>query len=443
MRKRITGIFVFLLFSMLAYNIFAIQRFPKPEFESKYQQPKVQTPPARSDFMGYVDLAILISTLSLASWLALKKRSRNGIFWLSVFSLAYFGFYREGCICPVGSLQNVTLGLFNPTYQIPLLAIAFFIIPLFFTLFFGRTFCAGVCPLGAIQDIVALRPISLKGWVQSLLGLIPFIYLGLAVLYAATATDFVICRYDPFVGFWRFSGSFMMLSIGGSLLLMGVFISRPYCRFLCPYGVLLNLVSRISKNHLTITPTTCIDCKLCTNSCPFGAINKPSPTRNMESRNTTVKRYTLYLLIVPLFLGMGAWAGSSFHENLAKVNSKVRLAIALNKPAIPGVAPSVEITTFKSSGKDIDQFYAETEILMKKFHLGGILLGGFVGLVFGLTLVRLSVYRHHIGYTPNKGTCFSCARCIDFCPVMPGSLVDGLPVINKEMLKNAEDNPKL
>jgi hypothetical protein len=103
----------------------------------------------------------------------------------------------------------------------------------------------------------------------------------------------------------------------------------------------------------------------------------------------------------------------------------------------------MEITTFKSSGKDIDQFFAETELLMKKFHFGGILLGGFIGLVFGLTLVRLSVYKHHVGYTPNKGTCFSCARCIDFCPVMPGSLVDGLPVINNEMLKKAEDNSKL
>jgi NosR/NirI family nitrous oxide reductase transcriptional regulator len=435
MRKKIAGILLVLTFSFLVFNLSA-QRFPKPEFETKYTTPPTQMPLARSVTLEYLDLAVLILSLSLASWLAIKKRSRNGIFWLSLFSLAYFGFYRQGCICPIGSIQNVTMGLFNPEYQIPLLAIAFFLVPLFFTLFFGRTFCAGVCPLGAIQDIVALRPVSLKGWVQSLLGLIPFIYLGLAILYAATATDFVICRYDPFVGFFRFSGPFMMMAIGGSLLLLGVFIARPYCRFLCPYGVLLNLVSRISWKHLTITPSVCIDCKLCENSCPFGAINKPSPTRNMESRNTTIRRFIVYTLVVPLFIVLGAFAGSGFHENLARVNPKVRLAIALNKPVDPALTPSLEITTFKSSGKALDKFYAETAILMQKFHTGGILLGGFIGLIFGLTLVRLSVYKHHVGYTPNKGTCLSCARCIDFCPVMPGKFVDGQPVINQEMLNN-------
>jgi len=46
----------------------------------------------------------------------------------------------------------------------------------------------------------------------------------------------------------------------------------------------------------------------------------------------------------------------------------------------------------------------------------------------------MSVYKHHIGYWPDKGTCLSCTRCIDFCPVLPGPLVDGQPVINKEML---------
>lgn len=440
MKIKKTGIILILLLTVIAFSASGIQRFPKPEFESKYQQPSVKTPLARSSYMGILDLTVLISTLSLATWLAIKKRSRNGIFWLSIFSLAYFGFYREGCICPVGSIQNVSLGLFNSQYQIPLLAIAFFLIPLFFTLFYGRTFCAAVCPLGAIQDIVAFKPMSLKSWVQSLLGLIPYIYLGLAVLYSATGTDFVICRYDPFVGFWRFSGPFMMMAIGGLLLLIGVFIARPYCRFLCPYGVLLNLVSRISRKHLTITPTTCIDCKLCANSCPFGAINKPSAVRQIENRNTTVKRYISYILIVPIFVGVGAFAGLSFHENLAKVNPKIRLAIELNKPAVPGIPPSMEITSFRSSGNDLELFYAETQALMKKFYLGGILLGAFLGLVFGLTLVRLSVYKHYVGYTPNKGTCFSCARCIDFCPVMPGSLVDGQPVINKEMLKNAEEN---
>jgi hypothetical protein len=58
-------------------------------------------PLQRAPYWDYIDIAVLIGALSLASWLAIKKRSREGLVWLSVFSLAYFGFVREGCVCPV------------------------------------------------------------------------------------------------------------------------------------------------------------------------------------------------------------------------------------------------------------------------------------------------------------------------------------------------------
>jgi len=126
----------------------------------------------------YIDLAVLVGALTLASWLALKKRSRHGLVWLSVFSLAYFGFFREGCVCSVGSVQNVALTLFNEGYTIPLTALLFFIIPLVFALAFGRVFCAGVCPLGSIQELVGFRPLKLPKAIESVMISIPFIYLG-------------------------------------------------------------------------------------------------------------------------------------------------------------------------------------------------------------------------------------------------------------------------
>ena len=117
---------------MLAWHavLFAQDRFPRPEFESGYVYPEHQLPLQRGLVWEYIDLAVLIGALSLASWLALKKRSRQGLVWLSVFSLAYFGFFREGCVCSVGSVQNVALALFNDGYAIPLTALLFFIIPL-------------------------------------------------------------------------------------------------------------------------------------------------------------------------------------------------------------------------------------------------------------------------------------------------------------------------
>jgi len=408
-----------MFFNTLSIN--AGPRFPMPEFESGHKQPQTIQPAPRSVFLEYFDVFVLISTLSLITWMVHKKRSRKGVFWISIFSLLYFGFYREGCICSIGAIQNVTLALFNPGYHIPLTVIAFFIIPLFYTLFYGRTFCAGVCPLGAIQDVFAINPQGLKTWVQKILGLIPFIYLGLSILYAATSTDFVICRYDPFVGIFRLDATFFMFTVGALFLLTSVFIARPYCRFFCPYGVILNLISKVSQKHITITPTKCIHCRLCEYSCPFGAIDKPVAVKEIGNRSNALKKFVVLSLIIPLLIFVGGWTGAQFHENLALVNPKVRLAKQILNTDIQDNTKifSEEIKAFKSSGKSAEELYAEANLILKDFEIGGWILGGFIGLVFGLTLAGVSVFKYREDYTPNKGNCFSCARCFEYCPVKP------------------------
>jgi len=418
MGKRRVFFFLMILFTIQFLDVYGVQRFPKPEFESGYIQPETLQPAPRSEILAILDVVVLASALALVSWLVLKKRSRNGVFWTSVFSLAYFGFYREGCVCSIGSIQNVTLALFENSYVIPLTVLAFFILPLLFTLFFGRTFCAGVCPFGAIQDLVSFKPQKLGPRLNAILGVIPYIYLGLAILYAATGTDFIICRYDPFVGIFRFNASFGMLIFAGTLLVSGIFIARPYCRFLCPYGVLLNMVSRFSWRHITITPTTCIQCRLCEESCPYDAINMPVTGRNPESKTVTTRKLILVSLLVPFFIVPGGWTGSRLHETLAGVNSKVRLAQTLLEPEKNAAQPEAfEITAYKSSGKAPSQVYGEANRVLGQFYLGGWILGCFIGLVFGIILAGRLMTRYRTDYTPNKGTCFSCARCVDYCPV--------------------------
>lgn len=419
--KNIAICFLLVILSLQAFDLFAINRFPKPEFESGHVQPETVTPAPRALIFEYIDVFVLIAALSFITWLILKKRSRKGVFWMSVFTILYFGLYRQGCVCSVGSIQNVSLAFFKDNYSIPVTALLFFVIPLLYTLFFGRTFCAGVCPLGAIQDIFAFRPMPIKAWLEKVLGIIPFMYLALAVLYSATGTDFVICRYDPFVGFYRQEATFFMFMLGTMFLLIGVFIARPYCRFLCPYGALLNLVSRFSFWHMTITPAKCINCKLCESSCPFGAINMPAPVKEKEKTDVIVRRYILLSLLIPILVFAGGFITSRFHENLSMVNQKVKLANELMNNTNFGVVDkeAIEITAFKTSGQTIEQLYSEAAAIVDEFYIGSWILGCFIGLVFGLTLVSLTVFKYHPDYSPNKATCHSCARCMDYCPVLP------------------------
>lgn len=412
----------FLLISVMLYSAIQTmaadskQRFPKPEFDTGYVQPKTTTASPRYLFLEYLDVFVLLVVLSVVTWFVLKKRSRKGVFWTSVFSLLYFGFYREGCICSIGSIQNVVLGIFDPGYAIPLTALLFFLLPLIFSLFFGRTFCAGACPLGAIQDLVAIRPIELPKWIQKVLGMIPYLYLGLAVLYAATKSEFIICRYDPFVGLFRFDATFSMLVLGILFLAVGVFVARPYCRFFCPYGVLLGWMSKFSSKHMTITPAACIQCKLCSNSCPFGAIDEP--VAETGKRRSNVNRLMTFFVILPLWIGIGGFAGSMMHVPLSRFNQTVYMAEQIvEHPEVKNDPDNIDVRTFMSSGKTTHELVLEADAIRHQFYIGGWLLGGFMGLVIGTSLINLSTFRKREDWEPNRTNCLSCARCMDYCPV--------------------------
>ena len=398
--------------------IYGQQRFPKPEFETGYVQPSTTTPESRGMEMEYFDVFVLFLVLSLASWFVLKSRSRRGILWLSIFSLAYFGFYRNGCICSVGAVQNVALTLFNPGYTIPVTVLLFFLLPLIFALFFGRIFCAAACPLGAIQDLLVVKPFSAPRWVNKLLGFIPYLYLGIAVLYAATATDFFICHYDPFVGIFRMDAPFQMIVFGGSFLIIGLFFARPYCRVLCPYGVLLNWMSRFSKWHISITPAECVQCKLCSSSCPFDAIEKPTGKDAEPDAAKNLKRFLVYALLLPVLVVGGGFIGAKSHVFLSKAHPDVYLAeLLITHPELKADTENIDVQTFYSSGKPLRQFVEEATRIREKFHRGGMVLGGFIGLVLGMFLINQVIFRKRMDYEPHKGNCFSCGRCMDYCPV--------------------------
>jgi len=247
-----------------------------------YKTPDVQKPLPRGWWLEVLDVVLLGAAMAAAVWIVLRRRNRRWLVFLTIACLAYFGFYREGCICPIGSIQNVAVALADPTYSIPIVAIAVFFLPLLVALFFGRAFCGGVCPLGAMQELVVVKPLRVPRRLDQALGLLKYVYLALAILFAlkpALTRDFLICRFDPFVGFFRFTGEPYMLAIGGVFLIGGMFLGRPYCRYLCPYGGLLAWCSRLARKGVTITPAKELDCGLCPNACPYGAIEQMRAVR--------------------------------------------------------------------------------------------------------------------------------------------------------------------
>ena len=411
-------IFLFLIAICLSFagNIFAGNRFPRPEFNSGYTLPETTTPPAEHYIFEYAAIAVLVLAIVLTGYFAVKKRSRTGIFWIAVFSLLYFGFWRGGCDCPVGSIQNVAFSLFKTSYVIPVTVVLFFAVPLISAAFFGRTFCASVCPFGAIQELVTIKPVTLPRWANHVFGIIPYIFLGLSVLAAATGSAFLVCQFNPFLGILRFSGKFEMIVFGAVVLIIGVFIGRPYCRFLCPYGVLLKWVSRFAKWHITIAPDECIRCGLCEDTCPYGAIELPSPDNGNGGSEGGKGRFAVLLALAPVIVLALGFLGSSLQDALSLMHPDVRLAAQLAREMQnENVETTLESEAFWQTSESIAELSERVGEIKKEYYLGGWILGGFIGLIISVKLLALSVYRKTRDYSINRSNCYSCGRCVEYC----------------------------
>ena len=98
--------------------------------------------------------------------------------------------------------------------------------------------------------------------------------LAAVVVYFLATRDITIYRYvEPF---WIFTGheTTAMWVAAGVLLLATVFVRNLYCRFLCPLGAALGLVSKFTIFGIKRW-SECNTCKLCEKTCHWGAIEGP------------------------------------------------------------------------------------------------------------------------------------------------------------------------
>jgi ferredoxin len=417
--RRLPVTALFLLFFLCLLPAFGVERFPPPDFSAGHEVPATVVPVPEERTLEWIDVAALALGLGIASWLAIRKRSRIGIVILSMVSLVYFGFWRRGCVCAIGSVQNVALGVADPSYAVPLVVIAFFTLPLVVALIWGRSFCSGVCPHGAIQDLVLVKPIKVPTWLDEILRVFPWLHLATAVLLASTGSLFIICSYDPFVGIFRMAGPRTMLIAGVALLGLAMFVGRPYCRYLCPYGALLDVASRFSKWRPTVTPDTCTQCRLCESACPFGALNPPVREKpGIERIISARQRMIVLALLLPVAALVFGWLGGKAGVAALPLHPEGKLAslVLAQDPGKLTTPLTDELSAFRHQGTEIHAVFAKAAELESRFHLLGGWIGAAFGIVMALKISRILFPESTNDYETDHGRCVSCARCFSSCP---------------------------
>ena len=205
--------------------------------------------------------------------------------------------------CPVGAVQNFVASLrYTTGGSMPHLGAMVVGYLGFIGTLVGRLPCGWLCPFGFIQDLLykisspkfnlwtPLRWVK-YGVLAVMVILMPFFLLD---QYGIGQPWFckLLCPAGTMLGalplvllkpqLWTTLGFYFWnkITILTTIVILAVFISRPFCRILCPLGAFYSLFTRITLVQLEFTEGNCVQCRACGKVCPTGVL----PHEQRDSR---------------------------------------------------------------------------------------------------------------------------------------------------------------
>ena len=224
-----------------------------------------------------VDLALFtaFATLALVSFL----RKSVGLKYLTlVAAVVYLGVSKSQLISVVNIYGVLTGNL--PVFRYNLAWYLFAGFTVASTVLWGRFYCGRVCAFGALTQLMdRVVPTRLRveppSWLERRAALVKYGILGGTLVYFLATAEISAYRYvEPF---WMFTGraSIGLWTALAILLVATVFVRNLYCRFLCPVGAALGLLSNLTVFRIKRW-SECDTCTICEKACEWGAIQGPA-----------------------------------------------------------------------------------------------------------------------------------------------------------------------
>ena len=193
------------------------------------------------------------------------------------------GWYQSigvGALWFVSPLEGLESLLITKTIYMP--SLIGMLIPLTLAFLLGRVFCSWICPVTFILELFdRLRKfISRKQFLHNRLvvakrvlwfTLIAELLLSMVIgapLFVFLSPPGLVGREIMMLVFFR------TLALEGMLLILIIALElvtrRFFCRSFCPLGALLALVGQKRKLRVQVIPDNCIECGICSKTCPMG-----------------------------------------------------------------------------------------------------------------------------------------------------------------------------
>jgi polyferredoxin len=259
------------------------------------QQPPVETPAAQpqdewnfeeeeeaptwSDDLRAqaLDLAS-VAGFTVLAFVSFFRKSVRLKYVTLVAAVVYLGFFKSQLISIVNvfGLMGGNLPIFRYNLAWYLLAA----ITVVSTVLWGRVYCGRICAFGAFTQLVdAAVPARFRVNVPRALerrsAWIKYGILTGSVAYFLVTKDPLIYPYvEPFWMFGLHLRTPVLLTMLGTLLIATVFVRNLYCRFLCPVGAALGILSNLTVFRIKRW-SECSTCRICEKACEWGAIRGP------------------------------------------------------------------------------------------------------------------------------------------------------------------------
>jgi polyferredoxin len=224
-----------------------------------------------------MDLAITTAFITLAL-ISFFRKSVALKYVALAWAVAYMGFSKSHLISVVDMFGVIDGSLPIARYNISYYAFGVFVIGS--TILWGRLYCGRVCAFGALTQLIdAIVPKRLRveppAWLERRAAWIKYALLAGVVLYFIVTRDLQIYRYvEPFWMFGLFGTTGMWIGLG-LLLTATLFVRNLYCRFLCPVGAMLGIISGLTVFRIKRW-SECRTCRICEKTCEWGAIQGPT-----------------------------------------------------------------------------------------------------------------------------------------------------------------------
>jgi len=143
----------------------------------------------------------------------------------------------------------------------------------------NKIICGWACPFGALEELIYALPLFKKAkkkqppfWLINGIRTLIFIAFLLTLYGIFAPKGTVFYHYlNPF-NLFNWDWAKWIIPVATALyLIVSFFFYRPFCRFICPFGLISWILERVSLARVRIDFDRCIDCKACAQACPLTA----------------------------------------------------------------------------------------------------------------------------------------------------------------------------